>query len=176
MQVYNPQHPAPSGGAFRDRHIRGAGCGGRGSVRRGRSGQGGVLRRGTVRSGHRVDDDAARTAKACGPGAPREHQARWRVRGNRRGTPSTGSDGDEKPCRPPGRARHKPLTPSRAERRVASRCDRGQASCALTTYAHEPMGASGTRRSARPLDCEMARECSTPRAHRRRGIARTCAV
>jgi hypothetical protein len=79
----------PDGGAFRDRHGRGAECGGRGwRCRRAAPG---------------------RTAKSCGPDAPTLASS-WRK------TTSAG-DGD-KQARSPGRARNKPLKPLRREGRV----------------------------------------------------------
>src|SRR5216683_6003636 len=65
----NSRHPVPHRGAYRDRHERGMGCGGRGSVLRATGLQG--------RSMRPVSDYQAsgremlqRTAKSCGPDAP----------------------------------------------------------------------------------------------------------
>ena len=65
----NSCHPVPHRGAYRDRHERGMGCGGRGSVLRAMESQGGSMRP--------VSDYQAsgremlqRTAKSCGPDAP----------------------------------------------------------------------------------------------------------
>src|SRR5450755_1057753 len=65
----NSRHPVPHRGAYRDRHERGMGCGGRGSVLRATGLQGGFL--GTCeRSPARGREMLQRTAKSCGPDAP----------------------------------------------------------------------------------------------------------
>src|SRR2546423_7804806 len=101
----------PTQGAYRDRHGRGAGCDGRGSVRRahGARTNGAVppsakLRRTGTRPVEAFGVDGSRTAKSCGPDAPtlvsscaeRSAQRRWQE------SPVT------------GRARNKPLKPLRA--------------------------------------------------------------
>jgi hypothetical protein len=161
--------PSQGEGRIAIARARGMGGGGRGSVRRGISGQGGHPQ-GSVRSVRK------RWRRRCADGedvwsrcpawrqAPPESRAQPGAE-----TSSVGCDGDETACRPPGRARNKPLTPPRAERRV----DPGVTVAkprVLSTIAHEPMGASGTRRSARPLHRGRS-ECSTPRARWRCGIA-----
>src|SRR5712664_361507 len=62
----SPSHPAR--GAYHDRHGRGEGCGGRGSVLRAMGLQGGLR----LVSDHRVcgREMLQRTAKSCGPEAP----------------------------------------------------------------------------------------------------------
>ena len=75
---YIPRHPVPLRGAFRERHGRGAGCGGRSGALDGR-----CLRR---------------TAKTCGPDTPTLVSSRWRQLRWRRWQES----------RSPGRARYKP--------------------------------------------------------------------
>jgi hypothetical protein len=79
-------------GAYRDRHGRGAGCGGRGSVGRARRWQGRLR---PVSDQGRADERcSSRTAKSCGPDAPTLASS-WRV---------SADDGDKK-ARSPGRAR-----------------------------------------------------------------------
>jgi hypothetical protein len=68
---------------------------------------------------------------------------------------------------PPGRARTRPEAPPRAERRAFSGdpATLGALLLPKTASAHRTRGASGTRRSARPLS-GGGRECSIPRAPR----------
>jgi hypothetical protein len=65
----NSCHPVPHRGAYRDRHERGMGCGGRGSVLRAMGSQGGFLGI-RERSPARGREMLRRTAKSCGPDAP----------------------------------------------------------------------------------------------------------
>ena len=85
------RHPVPHRGAARDRHERGAGCGGRGCV----------ARRAAL----------TRTAKSCGPDTPTLVSSSCGA--------IRGSDGGKK-ARSPRRARRKPLKPLRREGRIAS--------------------------------------------------------
>src|SRR5229473_3591521 len=63
----SPSHPTR--GAYHDRHGRGAGCGGRGSVLRARGSQGGFFE--SVSDQQHADERRLqRTAKSCGPDAP----------------------------------------------------------------------------------------------------------
>jgi hypothetical protein len=65
----NSRHPVPHREAYRDRHERGMGCGGRGSVLRAMGSQGGFFE--SV-SDHQASgrEMLQRTAKSCGPDAP----------------------------------------------------------------------------------------------------------
>jgi hypothetical protein len=120
--VLCPRRPASIRGALRDRHERWvAGCGGRG--------------------------DAQDEAHRCGRRSrvvltPR----RWRSNSRRRLQRPAG-DGDNK-ARSPGRARRKPLKPSRGEGRMI----RAHLWSYPRAYYHctGPMGAAGTRSSLRP--------------------------
>jgi hypothetical protein len=58
--VYIPNYPVPPRGAIRDRHVRGAGCGGRG----------GCYRR----------ERPKRTAKSCGPDTPTLVSSFWEAK------------------------------------------------------------------------------------------------
>ena len=58
----------PTGGAYRDRHGRGEGCGGRGSVLRATGSQGGLRSVSDHQASGR--ETLQRTAKSCGPDAP----------------------------------------------------------------------------------------------------------
>ena len=118
MTIY-PVHPVPPRGAYRDRHGRGRGCGGRGSVRRGHQGQGGGPRKGAVRSGPKC----WRTT-LCGR---RNREVPMpRVASSSFGEPLSTESGHilswtrrrRKSVSAAGEQRHNPLTPSRAERRV----------------------------------------------------------
>jgi hypothetical protein len=118
IRLYRPPSRS-TGGAFRDRHKRGAGCGGRGSVGRARRSQGGLLsvsglrhagrtalisafarvRRTGTGSGEASGRDGPRTAKSCGPDASVLASSRWRFCGARPGfkKPQSADDGDNKP-------------------------------------------------------------------------------
>src|SRR6266478_9019466 len=83
-----PQPSRPQGGAYRDRHGRGAGCGGRGSVRRCQGMAGRVDKARELTNGTRTDDawpgeafggdGLLRTAKSCGSDAPMLASSLWR--------------------------------------------------------------------------------------------------
>src|SRR5713226_9004678 len=107
-----PSHPTR--GAYRDRHGRGAGCGGRGSVLRATGSQGGFL--GTCeRSTARGREMLLRTAKSYGPDAPTLASSFAEVKSARPGLDKTiSADDGGKRARSPGRARRKPLKPLRA--------------------------------------------------------------
>src|ERR1700721_3678929 len=85
--LLHPPHPALTRGAYRDRHGRWV--------------------RDAVDAGGAKDESAyLRTAKACGPDAPT-------LASSSRGAELLGGEGGNK-ARSPGRARRKPLKPSRA--------------------------------------------------------------
>src|SRR6266849_5970173 len=100
-----PSHPTR--GAYRDRHGRGAGCGGRGSVLRATGSQGGFL--GTCeRSTARGREMLLRTAKSCGPDAPTLASSFAEVKSARPGLDKAiSADDGGKRARSPGRARRK---------------------------------------------------------------------
>jgi hypothetical protein len=134
-QTHHPRRPASARGAFRPIVTkREAGCDGRGtSTDEGR---------------------CARTAKACGPGAP------WLALSLRTG--DVGPLGPDAPrsqatvtmrSRTPGRARTTLLTPLRREGRGAPVEPVVNNSCAFYT-AHEAAGATSIRSSLRPLSSE----------------------
>src|ERR1700682_3953571 len=93
---------------------------------------------------------------------------RWRqVRGVKSAQPGLDKtyplgDGGKR-ARSPGRARRKPLKPLRAGMPGDSGVLVVTRVRSITTSAHEAAGATGTRRSPRPL---WAEDASTPRAHR----------
>src|ERR1700720_1996137 len=67
LYKFAPSHPTR--GAYRDRHGRGVGCGGRGSVLRAMGSQGGFFE--SVSDQQHADERRfSRTAKSCGPDAP----------------------------------------------------------------------------------------------------------
>jgi hypothetical protein len=104
-----------------------------------------------------------RTAKSCGPDAPmlasssRSYVGPTGLRQNI----SVGDGG--KQARSPGRARRKPLKPLRAGTPGDSGVLVVTRVRSTTTSAHEAAGATGIRRSPRPL---WAEDPATPRAHR----------
>jgi hypothetical protein len=102
------RHPVPHRGAYRDRHERGMGCGGRGSVLRATGLQGGFL--GTCeRSPARGREMLQRTAKSCGPDAPMLASSLAEFKSAQPGLDKTyPRDDGGKRARSPGRARHKP--------------------------------------------------------------------
>src|SRR5882672_7313334 len=111
-----------------------------------------------------------RTAKSCGPDAPTLASS-LRSRVGPTGLRQNLSAGDGgKTARSPGRARRKPLKPLRA----GTPGDSGVLVVArvrsTTTSAHETAGATGIRRSPRPL---WAKDLSMARAHCA-ARARTC--
>ena len=103
----------PTTGAYRDRHGRGMGCGGRGSVLRATGSQGGSMR---PVSDHQASgrEMLQRTAKSCGPDTPTLVSSLRSCVGptGLRQNISAGDGG--KRARSPGRVRHKPLKPLRA--------------------------------------------------------------
>jgi hypothetical protein len=118
----------PLRGAYRDRHGRGVGCGGRSGTRR-------ASTRGRMAQ--------LRTAKPCGPGAPTLASS----------LRESANDGGKK-ARSPGRARNKPLKPLRRKRREAPGEPVANTLVCTTHFAHEAAGAAGTRRFLRPLFSE----------------------
>ena len=104
----------PTGGAYRDRHERGVGCGGRGSVLRARRLQGGFFESvSDWRAGGR--EMLLRTAKSCGPDAPTlASSSRMLCRPNRVQMQRWSANDGGKRARSPERARRKPLKPLRA--------------------------------------------------------------
>ncbi len=105
----------PHRGAYRDRHGRGEGCGGRGSVLRATKG----CRADSYESGsdteHADERRLQRTAKSCGPDAPTlASSSRMLCRPNRAEAQRQSADDGGKTARSPGRARRKPLKPLRA--------------------------------------------------------------
>src|SRR5450755_1142299 len=112
LYKFAPSHPTR--GAYHDRHERGVGCGGRGSVLRATGLQGGFL--GTCeRSPARGREMLQRTAKSCGPDAPMLASSLAEFKSAQPGLDKTyPRDDGGKRARSPGRARHKPLKPLRA--------------------------------------------------------------
>ena len=133
-------HPGPHKGAFRDRHERKVG-----------------MR--WTRSGATDESAYLRTAKSCGPDAPT-------LASSSRGAELLRGEGGNK-ARSPGRARRKPLKPSRAGMP-------GDSGATVVTNARAyystraAAGASGTRHSPRPLlggaqlGRHASRGCSRP--------------
>src|SRR5216684_7320119 len=103
----------PTRGAYHDRHGRGVGCGGRGSVLRAMGWQGGFFE--SV-SDHRASgrEMLLRTAKLCGPDAPTLASSSRSCVGPTGLRQNISADDGGKRARSPGRARHKPLKPLRA--------------------------------------------------------------
>src|SRR3984885_1250377 len=94
-------------------------------------------------AGGAADESAyPRTVKSCGPDAPTLASSFAEA------TPR--GDGGKK-ARPPGRARNKPLKPSRAGMPGDPGATVVTNSCALLHFAHEAAGATGTRHSPLPL-------------------------
>jgi hypothetical protein len=153
----------PTRGAYHDRHGRGEGCGGRGSVRRetwvaGRVGE------------RPVSDQQHADERCCGVRRSRVvlTPRRWRqVRGVKSAQPGLDKtyplDDGGKRARSPGRARRKPLKPLRAGTPGDSGVLVVTRVRSTNTSAHEAAGATGIRRSPRLL---WAEDSSTPRAHR----------
>jgi hypothetical protein len=140
----------------------GCGCGGRGSVLRAMGSQGGFS--GTCeRSPARGREMLQRTAKSCGPDAPTLASSSrmlcrpYRVRRQR----WFAGDGGKR-ARSPGRARRKPLKPLRAGTPGDSGVLVVTRVRSITPIAHEAAGATGIRRSPRPL---WARDSCKARAH-----------
>src|SRR6266849_718214 len=104
-----------------------------------------------------------RTAKSCGPDAPMLASS-LRSRVGPTGLRQDISVGDGgKRARSPGRARRKPLKPLRAGTPGDSGVLVVTRVRSTTTSAHEAAGATGIRRSPRPL---WAEDTAKPRAHR----------
>jgi hypothetical protein len=124
-QFYIAPVPAHTKGAFRDRHERRAG------MRWTRKHESANFAR---------TNGLTRTAKPCGPDAPTLASS-WRRK-------SSAGDGGKK-ARSPGRARRKPLTPSRAGMPGDSGATVVTNACVYYS-THAAAGASGTRHSPRP--------------------------
>ena len=93
-----------------------------------------------------------RTAKSCGPDAPTLASSSRRLVGpTGRGQNLNPLDDGGKRARSPGRARHKPLKPLRAGMPGDSGVLVVTRVLSITTSAHEAAGATGIRRSPRPL-------------------------
>src|SRR5258705_1349583 len=164
-------HP-PHRGAYHDRHERGAGCGGRGSVLRAKRLQGGFYE--SVSDTEHADERRLlRTAKSCGPDAPTLASSLRRHVGPTGLRQPTSADDGGKQARSPGRARSKPLKPLRA----GMPGDPGATVVTTLVYyqhtAHEAAGATGTRHSPRP---QGAKDKRTARAHRAAGREAVSAV
>ena len=105
-----------------------------------------------------------RTAKSCGPDAPTlASSSRRQVGPTRRGQSLNPLGDGGKRARSPGRARRKPLKPLRAGTPGDSGVLVVTRVRSTTTIAHEAAGATGIRRSPRPL---WAEDTAKPRAHR----------
>jgi len=153
----------PTRGAYHDRHGRGVRM--RWTRQRfARDGIAGWVGERPVSDQQRADEGCCSVRRSRVVLTPR----RWRqVRGGLVGPTGRGqslnplSDGGKR-ARSPGRARRKPLKPLRA----GTPGDSGVLVVArvrsITTSAHEAAGATGIRRSPRPL---RAKDSSTPRAH-----------
>src|SRR6266705_7043274 len=140
----------PTQGAYHDRHERGEGCGGRGSVLRAKWLQG----RFRPVSDHQAcgREMLLRTAKSCGPDAPTlASSSRMASRLYRAQTSCRSADDGGKRARSPGRARSKPLKPLRAGMPDDSGVLVVTRVRSITTSAHETAGATGIRHSPRPL-------------------------
>src|SRR5450631_4662179 len=101
----NSRHPVPQG-AYRDRHGRGVGCGGRGSVLRATGSQGGFYE---FVSDHQASgrEMLQRTAKSCGPDTPTLVSSLRSCVGPTGLRQNISADDGGKRARSPGRARHK---------------------------------------------------------------------
>jgi hypothetical protein len=119
--------PSPQRGVSRSSRTLGMGCGGRGGIRHAKACS---------------TNDARRGRRSRVVLTPR----RWR-QVSREIFPR--GDGDKK-ARSPGRARRKPLKPLRREGRVIP-VHLWFRTRVLSTFAHEAVGAAGTRLSLRPL-------------------------
>jgi hypothetical protein len=103
-----------------------------------------------------------RTAKSCGPDAPTlASSSRRQVGPTGRGQSLNPLSDGGKQARSPGRARRKPLKPLRAGMPGDSGVLVVTRVRSTTIIAHETAGATGTRRSPRPL---WAEDLSTARA------------
>jgi hypothetical protein len=125
----------PHRGAARDRHGRGAGCGGRGVA---------LLTRARTRG--------RRSRVVLTP-------RRWRQASRRY---PLGDGG--KQARSPGRARYKLLKPLRGECRV-NRCDRGDYTRVLPTHCTRGYGRIGRPAFPAPSDFRGTKDSCTTRAH-----------
>jgi hypothetical protein len=128
-------HLVPSHrGAYRDRHGRGTGCGGRGSIGA-RSGRRAVFRERLPARRRTMQARGRRSRVVLTP-------RRWRQVLRRRARPNRAKlavnpqgDGGKK-ARSPGRARYKPLKPLRAGMPGESGCNRGEFARVLLTLLH----------------------------------------
>ena len=158
----------PTRGAYRDRHGRGV----RMRWTRQRFARDGIAGRVGERpvSDHQASgrEMLQRTAKSCGPDAPTLASSLAEFKSAQPGLDKNISAGDGgKRARSPGRARRKPLKPLRAGTSGDSGVLVVTRVRSTTTSAHEAAGATGIRRSPRPLRAEVS---STARAH---GAARS---
>ena len=130
------RHPAPTRGAYRDRHGR-----------RARDAVDALASRALDARGRTM---LKRTAKSCGPDAPMLASSRGcaSIQMDRARCPR--GDGDNK-ARSPGRARKKPLKPLRREGRTASAEPVCSCAFCFVHLARETAGAARTRSSLRPL-------------------------
>src|SRR5713226_8368422 len=159
--------PVPRGAA-RDRHGRGAGCGGRGSVGAQMESQGGSFIGLVSVVQHADERRMLRTEKSCGPDAPTlASSLRRRVPAQPGQTCRQSASDGGKQARSPGRARRKPLKPLRREGRVSRRTLGDYARVLHLNFAREAAGASGTRLSLRPLSSEGQKIGQTSDAWRR---------
>jgi hypothetical protein len=137
-------------GAYRDRHGRGMGCGGRGSVLRATGLQGGFFESvSDQRAGGR--EMLQRTAKSCGPDAPTLASSSRSCVGPTGLRQNLSADDGGKQARSPGRARRKPLKPLRAGMSGVPVYSLLLVCFLPLQSAHEAAGAVGTRHSPRPL-------------------------
>ena len=155
----------PTIGAYRDRHGRGAGCGGRGSVLRADGIAGRVTE--PVSDQQHADERCCSVRRSRVVLTPR----RWRqVRGccvgptGLRTQHKFANDGGKR-ARSPRRARRKPLKPLRAGMPGDSGVLVVTRVRSTNTSAHEAAGAAGTRHFPRPL---WAGDKCKPRAQSRR--------
>src|ERR1700682_6332940 len=113
-----------------------------------------------------------RTAKSCGPDAPTLASSLRSCVGPTGLRQNISADDGGKRARSPGRARRKPLKPLRAGTPGDSGVLVVTRVLSTTTSAHEAAGATGIRRSPRPLSKGGTRFMHNSGASRR-GIART---
>jgi len=147
----------------------GMGCGGRGSVLRAMGSQGG-LAKGCERSTASGREMLQRTAKSCGPDAPMLAVKFAEFKSAQPGLDKTYPHATV--AKEPGhRGEHegKPLKPLRAGTPGDSGVTRCYSCAFYHTSAHEAAGATGIRRSPRPLCLEGQGSCIT-RAHRAAGL------
>src|SRR6202158_3389805 len=109
-----------------------------------------------------------RTAKSCGPDAPTLASSLRSCVGPTGLRQDISADDGGKRARSPGRARRKPLKPLRAGTPGDSGVLVVTRVLSTTTSAHEAAGATGIRRSPRPLSLEGQTSCAT-RAYRAAG-------